>query len=315
MDDRPRGAGIVLRRSAKTGTSRFLLLGGSGAYSLPDGALGLRLGTRRLRTPFGLANPVHLYERDGFRYFFLSRHGERGYDRTAPYVDYRANIFAAKDLGVERIIAWSGPGIVSKGMRPGDLALPDDLLDFTRNRPSTFFEGRGIGFVRQFPVFCGTVRKVLLEVWKRGTGDPRLIDGGTYACTEGPRLETPAEVRFLARAGADMVGMTLCPEAFLARELEICYAPVAYLTNYAEGVRTMPYRRGVLFEGMLDRSGEGRVESAKDAILPLAIGAAQALADRKRNCPCAVSMERYRRSGVIGPDFRTWVSPRGRRRK
>ena len=200
-------------------------------------------------------------------------------------------------------------------MRPGALVLPDDLLDFTRNRPSTFFEGRGIGFVRQFPVFCEAVRKVLLEVWKRGTKDPRMIDGGTYACTEGPRLETPAEVRFLARAGADMVGMTLCPEAFLARELEICYAPIAYLTNYAEGVRAMPYRRGVLFEGMLDRSGEGRVENAKDAILPLAIGAARKLAGRKRDCPCAVSMERYSRSGVIGPDFRTWVSPRGRRRK
>ena len=315
MDVRPRGKGTVLRGRPGPRTPRILLLGGSGAYSLPEEALGLRLGTRRLRTPFGPANPVHLYERDGFRYFFLSRHGESGYERSAPYVDYRANIYAAKDLGVERIIAWSGPGIVSKGMRPGDLALPDDLLDFTRNRPSTFFEGRGIGFVRQFPVFCGTLRKALLDVWKGGTKDPRLIDGGTYACTEGPRLETPAEVRFLARAGADMVGMTLCPEAFLARELEICYAPVAYLTNYAEGVRSMPYRRGVLFEGMLDRSGEGRVESAKDAILPLAVGAAREIAGRKRDCPCAVSMERYRRSGVIGPDFRTWISPRGGRRK
>jgi 5'-methylthioadenosine phosphorylase len=267
-----------------------------------------------VRTPFGFANPIHLFEQDGFRYFFLSRHGERGYERTAPYVNYRANIFAAKALGVERIIAWSGPGIVSKGMRPGDLALPDDLLDFTRNRPSTFFEGRGIGFLRQFPVFCGTLRKALLDSWKSSARDVRLHDGGTYACTEGPRLETPAEVRFLARAGADMVGMTLCPEAFLARELEICYAPVAYLTNYAEGMRAMPYRRGVLFEGMLGRAGEALVERAKNAILPLAIAAARSLEDRKRDCPCAVSMERYRRGGLIGPDFRTWVSRPGRRR-
>ena len=253
---------------------------------------------------------MHLYDRDGLRYFFLSRHGERRYDRTAPYVNYRANIFAAKVLGVERIIAWSGPGIVSRGMRPGDLALPDDLLDFTRNRPSTFFEGQGIGFLRQFPVFCGAIRKALLDAWRSGTKAPRLHDGGTYACTEGPRLETPAEVRFLARAGADMVGMTLCPEGFLARELEICYAPVAYLTNYAEGVRAMPYRRGVLFEGMLDRAGGDRVERARNAIPPLALAAARALAGGKRNCPCAVSMERYRRRGVIGSDFRTWISPR-----
>ncbi|HEU5359832.1 MAG TPA: MTAP family purine nucleoside phosphorylase, partial [Candidatus Deferrimicrobiaceae bacterium] len=279
------------------------------AYSLPEGSLGTLRGTRRVRTPFGFANPIHLFERDDFRYFFLSRHGERGYERTAPDVNYRANIFAAKTLGVERIIAWSGPGILSKGMRPGDLALPDDLLDFTRCRPSTFFEGRGIGFLRQFPVFCETVRKALLAARRSGTRGPRIHKKGTYACTEGPRLETPAEIRFLARAGADMVGMTLCPEAFLARELEMCYAPVAYLTNYAEGFRAMPYRRGVLFEGMLDESGMERVERAKNAIPQLAIAAALALTGGNRDCPCAVSMERYRRKGLIGADFRTWVSP------
>src|SRR3989304_3997199 len=236
---------------AQPGTPRFLLLGGSGAYSLPERTLGLRLGTRRVRTPFGFAGPVHLYERDGFPYFFLSRHGERGYEKTARYVNYRPNVYAAKTHGVERIIAWPAPGMPKEG---------------------------------------------------------------TSACPEGPRLETPAEVRFLARAGADMVGMTLCPEAFLARELEICYAPVAYLTNYAEGRKAMPYRRGVLFEGMLDRSGEGPVENAKNAIPPLAGAAARALAGSKRDCPCAVSMERYRRAGAIGPDFRTWVSPPGRKR-
>ena len=189
MDDRPRDAGIVLKRHTKPAPNpSVLLIGGSGAYSLPEGALGSRLGTRRVRTPYGVSNPVHLHEREGYRYFFLSRHGERGYDRTAPFVNYRANIFAAKALGVERIIAWSGPGIVSKRLRPGDLVLPDDLLDFTRNRPSTFFEGRGIGFIRQFPVFCGTVRKFLLDAGKRVAENPRLLDGGTYACTEGPRL-------------------------------------------------------------------------------------------------------------------------------
>jgi 5'-methylthioadenosine phosphorylase len=110
-----------------------------------------------------------------------------------------------------------------------------------------------------------------------------------------------------------MVGMTLCPEAFLARELEMCYAPVAYLTNYAEGVRPMPYRRGVLFEGMLGGTREEAVLRARNAIPPLAIAAARALSGKDRDCPCAVSMERYRRAGVIGADFRTWVSGPGRR--
>jgi 5'-methylthioadenosine phosphorylase len=110
-----------------------------------------------------------------------------------------------------------------------------------------------------------------------------------------------------------MVGMTLCPEAFLARELEICYAPVGYLTNYAEGVRSLPYRRGALFEGMLPESGASRVERAKNAIPLLAIAAARALPGKERGCACAVSMERYRRRGIIGDDFRAWVA-RPRRR-
>jgi 5'-methylthioadenosine phosphorylase len=102
--------------------------------------------------------------------------------------------------------------------------------------------------------------------------------------------------------------MTLCPEAFLARELEICYAPVAYVTNYAEGVRRLPYRRGALFEGMLPADEAAAVEAAKNAIPGIAIAAARALAGVERDCPCAVSMERYRKRGVIGPDFRGWVA-------
>jgi len=270
--------------------------------------LGERLGTRRVRTPYGLSNPVHWCEKDGFRFLFLSRHGERGYETTAPYVNYRANVYAAKRLGVTRIIAWTGPGAVSRRYRPGDLVLPDDLVDFTRSRPSTFYEGKGIGFIRQFPVFCEAIRGALRNASKRRHGAGRLHFGGTYVCTEGPRLETPAEIRFFGWAGGDLVGMTLCPEAFLARELEICYAPVAYVTNYAEGVRRLPYRRGALFEGMLPRSFAPAVEAVKNAIPGIAIAAAMALEGRERDCPCAVSMERYRRKGVIGADFREWVA-------
>lgn len=308
MDDQRGAPGSILIRTKPHEGSRTLLLGGSGAYALPDGTLGRRLSSRRVRTPYGDSNPVHLYDKDGFRYLFLSRHGERGYEKTAPFVNYRANLYAAKALGVERIVAWTGPGILSAKCRPGDLVLPDDLLDFTRGRPFTFFEGKGIGFIRQHPVFCEALRASLRAAWRKGRTGIRLHAEGTYACTEGPRLETPAEIRFLAGAGADMVGMTLCPEAFLARELEICYAPVGYLTNYAEGVKPLPYRRATLFEGMLPADDSGRVERAKNAIPLLAIAAARALSGKERDCPCAVSMERYRRSGIIGDDFRTWVS-------
>jgi 5'-methylthioadenosine phosphorylase len=305
--------GQLLSKSAPANPPRVLLLGGSGAYALPAGTLGERISSRRVRTPYGLSNPVHLFGKDGFRFFFLSRHGERGYATTAPYVNYRANVYAAKRLGVERIFAWTGPGAISPRHRPGDLVLPDDLLDFTRSRPSTFYEGKGIGFVRQFPVFCERMRQALRRSARLRGGGGKFYHGGTYACTEGPRLETPAEIRFLATAGADLVGMTLCPEAFLARELEICYAPVAYVTNYAEGVRRLPYRRGTLFEGMLPPTEASAVEAAKNAIPAIALAAAKALAGVERDCPCAVSMERYRKRGVIGPDFREWVAPPGRR--
>jgi 5'-methylthioadenosine phosphorylase len=291
----------------KSEAPRVLLLGGSGAYALPTGTLGERISSRRVRTPYGLSNPVHLFDSAGFRFLFLSRHGETGYEKTAPYVNYRANIYAAKSLGVTRIVAWTGPGAISRKYRPGDLVLPDDLLDFTRNRPSTFYEGKGIGFIRQSPVFCEPLRERLRSSAKRSEGG-KLHVGGTYACTEGPRLETPAEIRFLAGAGADLVGMTLCPEAFLARELEICYAPVAYVTNYAEGVRKLPYRPGALFEGMLPPGEAAAVEAAKNAIPAIAIAAARAIAGEKRDCPCAGSMERYSKRGVIGPDFRDWVA-------
>lgn len=283
-------------------------MGGSGAYAVPPGALGRRLASRRVRTPFGPSNPVHLFEKDGFRYWFCSRHGERGYEKSAPFVNYRANIYAAKSLGVFRIIAWTGPGIIARRYRPGDLVLPDDVLDLTRARPSTFFEGTGLGFIRMHPVFCEELRRALRAA-ARATGNAiRLHERGTYACTEGPRLETPAEIGFLKAAGADMVGMTLCPEVFLARELEICYAAVGYLTNFAEGVRTMPYRAGRLFEGMLDPAQEARVDAARNAIPALAVAAARSLEGRERACPCAVSMERYRRRGVIGGDFRKWAA-------
>ncbi|HEY5997057.1 MAG TPA: hypothetical protein VIU29_08540 [Candidatus Deferrimicrobiaceae bacterium] len=185
------------------------------------------------------------------------------------------------------------------------------MLDFTKSRSSTFYEGQGIGFIRQSPVFCETVRAALKAAWGKGRKGRRLHDGGVYACTEGPRLETAAEIRFYGRAGGGLVGMTLCPEAFLARELEICYAPVLYVTNYAEGVKALPYEKGALFEGMLPAEQADAVEAAKNAIPALAIAAARAIEAEARDCPCAVSMERYRRRGSIGDDFRTWVSKPG----
>lgn len=287
------------------GVTKHLLIGGSGAYALPDHTFGKLMEKGSVRTPFGESGVFSLFEHEGFRFHFLSRHGEGGYDVSAPFVNYRANIFGARMLGVERIIAWSGPGIINEDLVPATFLVPTDIIDFTKSRKSTFFDHSGLGFIRQNPVFCEPMGEILSDTArgsKRG-----VVKGGTYVCTEGPRLETPAEIKMFRMWGADVVGMTIVPEAFLARELEMCYQPICYLTNYAEGVRDMPYRDGVLFEGMLpDELGED-VDRAKEELPRICIAALRELDNLERNCPCSVSMKRYREKGLIGEDFRAWV--------
>ena len=132
-------------------------------------------------------------------------------------------------------------------------------------------------------------------------------DGGVYVCTEGPRLETPAEIRKFALYGGQLVGMTLAPECFLARELEICYAPICYISNYAEGVLPREYRPGECFEGLLNSKEKVKVDEAVREVASLAVAALGAVRELPRECACARSMERYRRSGRIGDDWHTWV--------
>ena len=210
---------------------KFAVIGGSGGFLFLDGKLGKEIGKKKIKTPFGLSSPVHFYETENFRFAFLSRHGERGYEISAPFVNYRANIWALKEVGVERIIAWTGPGIINRKFKVGDYVLPDDLIDETKARKYTFFEKKGLGFIRQNPVFCPELRTSAKNVMKELK--QRFHPEATYVCTEGPRLETPAEIKMFKKLGGDLVGMTLIPECFLAKELEICYLPVCYLTNYA----------------------------------------------------------------------------------
>jgi len=283
-----------------------MVIGGSGAYTLSKGDFGEVKEVVRIETPFGLSNPVYLITHpEGFDFYFLSRHGERDYDVTAPFVNYRANIYAAKELGVERIFAWTGPGSLREDFRPGDFVIPTDLLDFTRGRKSTFFENGGLGFVRQSPVFCPEISSVLEKVLSE-LSLPRH-SGGTYVCTEGPRLETPAEIRAFRKLGAELVGMTLIPEVFLARELEICYGALCYVTNYAEGVRDYAFKEGVLFEGMLPEEQRKKVDRAV-ATFPLIVREVlKHLIALSRSCPCCRLMERYRRKGKIGDNWKDWI--------
>ncbi len=284
---------------------KTLILGGSGAYHFPAERFGREKEKVHINTPFGQAAPIRILEIDGREVGFLSRHGETGYNVTAPFVNYRANIYAAKELGVERILAWSGPGAIDPNRSPGDLVLPDDLIDLTRNRASTFYTNQGIGFIRMSPVFCPGIG----EAFRKGLSSlgRDFHEGGTYVCTEGPRLETPAEIRFMKGIGGDLVGMTLAPEAFLARELEICYAPLCYVTNYAEGVRPLAYQKGVLFEGTLPEEERHKVEETLARFPEIVVRTLSHLARLERDCPCKDAMLRYRRRGEIGEDWHSWI--------
>ena len=277
------------------------VIGGSGAYHLlADQSLGKEKQCLSLDTPYGTSAPIHHFISDDLEFLFLSRHGETDYSLTAPFVNYRANIQALKECGVQRIIAWSGPGIISTNFKPGDFVVPHDIIDETRNRATTFFDNTGIGFIRQSQPFCPQIAHTLHDVL-HDSGLPHH-EQAVYACTEGPRLETPAEIRKLRILGADLVGMTLAPEAFLAREKEICYTPFCYLTNYAEGVKPREFKKGELFEGMQTEEEKKQVDASIQKFPALIRAVFESLKEEERTCDCSQALRRYKNKGFLPED-------------
>ncbi|MCD6404194.1 MAG: MTAP family purine nucleoside phosphorylase [Planctomycetes bacterium] len=285
----------------------FAVIGGSTAYEfLTSGAIrGERLD--RVDTPFGASQPVYRVEAESGPYFFMSRHGETNFDISAPFVNYRANIYALKELGVRQILSWSGAGALRDDIPVGHFVVVDDLLDFTKNRETTFFRFKGLGFMRQKDPFCPTVRSAAIAALQE-TGCP-FADRGVYVCTEGPRLETPAEVRMFVALGGDLVGMTLCPEVFLARELEMCYASISYVTNYTEGIKDRGLKPGRLFEGLSTRREQKKVATSFKLLPELIAKVAELLLNAKPICHCQEAMRYYRRRSGVGRDWREWLNP------
>jgi len=281
------------------------LLAGSGAHEvLKKQAFALdRVGP--ITTPFGPSAPLFKARVEDAAFLFMPRHGEAGYTTAAPWVNYRANIYALKEVGVTRLLAWSGPGAINPQYLIGQFALPHDVVDLTHGRESTFYKNTGLGFLRQAPPFCPEVVAATGLVLQRMR--TTFWDHGVYVCTQGPRLETAEEIRWFRKQGADLVGMTLAPEVFLARELELCYTPICYITNYAEGVKERDNVPGELFEGLLGQTEKTAVDEAVSKFLDIAMELARTL-PKDRGCICGRSMERYRKEKRIGPDWHEWVS-------
>ena len=283
----------------------FAVIGGSQAYNLLQrGSInGKRIG--EIQTPFGNSQPIYHISDSSYEMLFLSRHGEKGYSLTAPFVNYRANIYALKELGVKHIVSWSGPGAINKAYKIGEFVIVDDVIDETHDREFTFFKNQGIGFIRQSPVFCPTLKKSITK--SLNTLHIYFSDKGTYVCTQGPRLETPAEIKKYKSYGGDLVGMTLVPEVFLAKELELCYASICYITNYAEGIVDRPFKAGELFEGLSDNTERKNVENAVSKFPAIITNIAKNIKQQKTICQCQSSMERYKKRGDIGTDWHDWI--------
>jgi 5'-methylthioadenosine phosphorylase len=215
-----------LKSSSK---ASIAVVGGSGLELFPQEAKLVRVGT-----PYGLPSPIFIGDVDGRHLAFLARHGV-GHTVPPHRINYRANIFALNILGVERILATNAVGSLNEQLKPGDLAVPKDFLDFTTLRSKTVFDTAPVTHVDMSEPYCPELRNALIEATQR-TGK-RVWGKAVLACTEGPRYETPAEVAMLRQLGADIVGMTSLPEAVLARELEMCYASLCYVSNLAAGLQ------------------------------------------------------------------------------
>jgi len=203
------------------------IIGGSGLYDIE----GLRrVKEVSVKTPFGApSDTVVLGELDGTRIAFLSRHG-RGHRINPSEINYRANIFALKSLGVRQVISVSAVGSMKESIKPGDVVLPDQFIDLTKRRVSTFFEGGIVAHVAFGDPVCPSLGAVLLDA-TRAVG-ATVHQGGVYLCIEGPQFSTKGESRLYRQWGMSVIGMTNLPEAKLAREAELCYATVALATDY-----------------------------------------------------------------------------------
>lgn len=277
-------------------------IGGRAAYHLlRQGALlAERLGPRP--TPFGDCQPVYRCESRFGEFLFLSRHGESRYERTPTFINYRANIYALKDLGVRAIVSWSETRALSHNYTIGQYVVIDDLVDETVSRPQTFFENRGFGHIRQYPVFCPSLRAALIATLREEACE--FATRGVYVCVEGPRHETPAEARKYAVYGGELLGQALAPEVFLARELQICYASLCYVARYAEdGTNYRPFEDGRALDERAERT---RAAAAVERMPRLLERFCEVLRHTPGVCTCESSMAGHIARGQLETDWRAW---------
>lgn len=220
------------------------IIGGTGVYS-PD--LFTETENIVVETMYGDVNLIKTSYQNNTVYF-LERHG-KGHSVPPHKINYLANILALKNIGVDIVFATAAVGSLNADMAPGSFVIVDQFLDFTKNRPSTLWNGDGgVLHIDMTNPYCPEIRNTFIEICKRRK--IRHSAQGTYVCTEGPRFENKAEINMYKILGGDVVGMTNYPEVVLAREANLCYAAVAMVTNYATGISKTPLTHKEVMDNM-----------------------------------------------------------------
>jgi 5'-methylthioadenosine phosphorylase len=253
------------------------IIGGSGLYSMP-GLTGVH--EERVSTPFGDPSDAFvLGDLEGHKVAFLARHG-RGHRILPSELNFRANIYALKKLGVERIVSVSAVGSLKEEHKPGDFVIPDQFIDRTFHRISTFFGDGVVGHVAFGDPVCATVAKTIVEACRKEGVMAR--PSGTYVCMEGPQFSTRAESNLYRSWGADVIGMTNLQEAKLAREAEICYATAAMVTDYD---CWHPGHDDVTIDQIVKVMNQNAANAAR------VVRAAIAAMPSERNCACKSALQ------------------------
>ena len=254
---------------------KIAVIGGSGLYDMPE----LQdVEERHISTPYGdPSDALRIGTLAGERVAFLARHG-RGHVLTPTEVPYRANIYALKTLGVEHIISVSACGSLQEQYAPGHIVVPAQLVDWTKNRHSSFFGDGLVAHISVADPFCPRLSTLLADAVAEVGGT--VHRGGKFITIEGPRFSTRGESALFRAWGCDIIGMTTSPEAFLAREAEMCYAVMAHVTDYDVWHET---EEDVSVE-LVIQTLQANVRTAQRAI----VGVVQRLAaDPARDCDCA----------------------------
>jgi 5'-methylthioadenosine phosphorylase len=253
------------------------IIGGTGMY---DSTLLTNLVEAKMSTPFGHPSDlITIGELEGIKVAFLPRHG-RNHTIPPHGINYRANIWALKEIGVTRIISPSAVGSLDSSLVPGDIIIPDQFIDFTKKRDQTFYSGGRVCHISVADPFCPELRDITAKL-AREQSFP-CHDHATYLCIEGPRFSTRAESKYYREViGAQIIGMTLVPECVLAREAEICYVSLATITDFDVWAQ-----RPVSSQGILAQLQEN-IEKIRTLIKELILEIPRS----RKACSCKISLK------------------------